>query len=172
VHSGVLALFQELIPQLNSIFRTAAGRFDRTVISGHSLGAAIASLTSVHLAAVVTPNLPIFTYVFGEPRVGNIAYATCIQNLFSSRFWRVNNLDDLIPTLPLPIMPNVAVPTMPFVYEMEGDIVSFRLNWASQTLNHGINIYIAFLQSLQAASSSLPITPAGTLTNTRVVANM
>lgn len=72
----------------------------KVVVTGHSLGGALASLTAAALVydgVVPASNLELYTY--GMPRVGDKSYAHGIDRLLTSR-WNVVNDRDLVPHLP------------------------------------------------------------------------
>ena len=73
------------------------------VVTGHSLGAALASLTAVTLKANFL-NTPLKAYTFGQPRTGNKAYADLIENLIGANniFRAVHTTGGLDPTCPCP----------------------------------------------------------------------
>ena len=69
-------------------------------VTGHSLGAAIASLASTWLAYYnIAPRKNIILYTFGMPRVGNYDYALQHDQLVNNS-WRVVNDNDLAPHFP------------------------------------------------------------------------
>ena len=69
-------------------------------ITGHSLGAAMASLASTWLAYYnIVPRKNIILYTFGMPRVGNYDYALQHDQLLNNS-WRVVNYNDLVPHFP------------------------------------------------------------------------
>jgi len=69
----------------------------RVVVTGHSLGAAVADIYAFFLAK----NYSILPYVLtlGHPRVGNLAFSISYNNMIPISF-RVNNARDLVPHLP------------------------------------------------------------------------
>ena len=69
-------------------------------VTGHSLGAAMASLASTWLAYYnIAPRKNIILYTFGMPRVGDYRYALQHDQLVKNS-WRVVNSDDIVPHLP------------------------------------------------------------------------
>lgn len=71
-------------------------------VSGHSLGAALATLSAMSLYDQGYQS-NVVMYNFGSPRVGNTGFYT----LFASRFgdaWRVTHWRDLVPHVPLKSM--------------------------------------------------------------------
>jgi predicted lipase len=76
----------------------AGGNVTSIKITGHSLGAALATMLAVDLAANGVWVNPI-VYTFGSPRVGDKVFAGTYDN-FVATSWRVSNLNDLVPKLP------------------------------------------------------------------------
>lgn len=70
----------------------------RLLVTGHSLGGAIAALASTILADE-NPSRIVSLYTFGEPRVGDYGYAQTHDRLVSDS-WRVVHLVDIVPHLP------------------------------------------------------------------------
>lgn len=102
------------------------------IITGHSLGAAVATLLAIRLGREFTVHL----YTFASPRV-----CDHIPNVMSS-FWRIQNTSDPIPTLPLAVMPNLTDPENPFFFTHGGKLVSFTDNLLSLSNNHLMATYI------------------------------
>ncbi|MGA3294776.1 MAG: lipase family protein [Candidatus Acidiferrales bacterium] len=97
VHLGFLVFFILLAEQIFD----AAKQFNTSslcLVTGHSLGAALAVLASPVLK-LVTGNQVIQMYNFAGPRVGNTAFADGYNELVPESF-RVVNLADMIPMLP------------------------------------------------------------------------
>ncbi|KAL4069868.1 Alpha/Beta hydrolase protein [Scleroderma yunnanense] len=70
---------------------------------GHSLGGALAELDCLFMTLNLPSGTPIKGVTFGTPRVGDLPWAT----LFDSKvkdFQRINNMHDIIPTLPPPVV--------------------------------------------------------------------
>ena len=78
-------------------------------VTGHSTGAAMASLASTWLAYYnITPRENIILYTFGSPRVGDYKYALQHDQLVNKTSWRIVNDVDLLPHFPAVYKPNVA----------------------------------------------------------------
>lgn len=68
-------------------------------VTGHSLGAALATLAAVHISKLVGGKIPVHLYTFASPRVGDRTFA----NHFSSiDAYRIINSEDLIQSVLLP----------------------------------------------------------------------
>jgi len=73
---------------------------NKVVVTGHSLGAAIAIMDALMLKQNLDPSVEITTTVFGLPRGGNAAWANFIDATLSSTMTHVTNQNDPVPTLP------------------------------------------------------------------------
>ena len=69
----------------------------KVLVTGHSLGAAIASLDGMMLRMKLDPSIAVTTTVFGLPRVGNKAWADLVDATVSTRWGRG-------PTLPAGVL--------------------------------------------------------------------
>ncbi|KAG9395362.1 Lipase (class 3) [Carpediemonas membranifera] len=70
-------------------------------VTGHSLGGAMATLCAVDLrtSGVVSHSLPLGTYTFGEPRVGDSAFKNLVDRTVDYHY-RVVHYADLVPHVP------------------------------------------------------------------------
>ena len=71
--------------------------FHNVVVTGHSLGAAIAQLISMELYAV---NIDNQVFNFGQPRIGNSDYAAFVNKLTAGILWRFTHNKDPVPHIP------------------------------------------------------------------------
>lgn len=67
------------------------------VITGHSLGAAVATIAGAYFRSV-GHNCDIYTY--GSPRVGNNAFANYASSTSQGSIYRITHLNDPVPQLP------------------------------------------------------------------------
>ena len=89
VHHGFNEALNEVWSEVEPELRTIATPL---FFTGHSLGAALATLAG----ARATANLPLAVYAFGSPRVGNKKFAQA----YPARLYRVVNNRDLVATVP------------------------------------------------------------------------
>lgn len=133
VHAGFLDLYQSLAAQVQE----AAKTFNPALpcyITGHSLGAALATLAALDLALTI-PKLKsrIQLYTYASPRVGTPEFATRHSKLLPNSY-RVVNLGDTIPlTPPFEVYGNR--------YSHLGQMWSFLANVGDITRNHMIVTY-------------------------------
>jgi len=117
VHTGFSVLFAQIQPRLKQLILGNISCVDRIIVSGHSLGAAVSSLSAAYISSNLTTK-PVFVYTFGKPRVGNISYANCIDLHFTNRFWRIENESDIVCNIPLSAMPNTSNYNQPWIYQV------------------------------------------------------
>jgi len=102
-HSGFLNAYTSVRPVLLQLLKEHGldldGDAGTLLVTGHSLGGALAMLTAVDLAQL-GPRLA--TYTFGQPRVGNrvLAKAAAIRCATSEGPYRVVVANDVVPRLP------------------------------------------------------------------------
>lgn len=104
VHSGFLGAYYSVKPRLRELLDRLIDSPGWTVlVTGHSLGGALATLCSFELAnrIYVDGHAPaaVRCYTFGSPRVGNGVFAGRFRESVPDN-WRVHNRDDLIPMVP------------------------------------------------------------------------
>lgn len=73
---------------------------NKIVVTGHSLGAAIAIMDALMLKQNLDPSVEITTTLFGLPRGGNAAWANFIDATLSNTMTHISNQNDPVPTLP------------------------------------------------------------------------
>ncbi|CAD8199787.1 unnamed protein product [Paramecium pentaurelia] len=99
VHSGFLDAFNSIKPQVDSLFTKYRGLYPKAIIhvTGHSLGAAMATLYTTELAiAGYTVQLS----TFGLPRVGDTAYYNYFSSFTKVTHFRVVHEKDAVPHVP------------------------------------------------------------------------
>ncbi len=120
VHQGFynsyLSVQQQLLDALNSVPDASSVNVQ---ITGHSLGAAIACLCAYDLSSSFPLDV---LYTFGQPRVGNAAFASAYAAVVSE--FRLVHWRDIVPHLPLEDMGFTHVPTEVWYQE---DNVTFQV---------------------------------------------
>ncbi|KAH8830094.1 alpha/beta-hydrolase [Flagelloscypha sp. PMI_526] len=100
VHGGFQDAFKassdQIFPVINNLIQEKGTK--DIVVTGHSLGGALAQLAAMHMALTI-PDANIQLTTFGMPRVGNPAWASAVTDKVPNRT-RVNNQDDLVPIIP------------------------------------------------------------------------
>lgn len=104
VHQGFQEALQAVWPAsgaASALAKRLASRGNRKVwITGHSLGGALAELCAVK--AFFGAGVPVEgVYTFGQPRVGDNAYASQVHQTLGPRIFRFVNHRDIVPRVPL-----------------------------------------------------------------------
>lgn len=103
VHGGYVDAWNSASAQVLDAINTEMNTHEgyALIVTGHSLGASLASLASTSMASL-NLGMNITTYTFGQPRTGNPAYANMVdQVLPSGKMYRVTHSNDGVPqTIP------------------------------------------------------------------------
>ncbi|XP_044495748.1 phospholipase A1-II 1-like isoform X1 [Mangifera indica] len=111
-------------------------------ITGHSLGAALATLNAADIVSHgYNKEFLVTTFVFGSPKVGNKAFKTEFNKHEKLRLLRVENANDLITKLP------------PKYYAKVGKEIRFNRTSASliengKSIDHSLKNYVEELRAL------------------------
>jgi predicted lipase len=70
------------------------------VVTGHSLGAALALLELVYLPLHVPEGTRVSAFTYGMPRVGNEPFANYVDATHNGNLTHINNKEDVIPIVP------------------------------------------------------------------------
>jgi pimeloyl-ACP methyl ester carboxylesterase len=101
VHRGFLGAFRSLQPGIEASVDALLLRYPhaKVAITGHSLGAAMATHAAIALGLVKGLDLDPVVYTFGQPRVGDPKFAAWFAARFGSWF-RVVHWNDPVPHVP------------------------------------------------------------------------
>ena len=104
VHAGFLTAINSILPDLLAFLvppkvQGAERKASRVLLlTGHSLGGALAVLAAWFLQA---QGLPVHSiYTFGQPRVGDRTFATHYSSLLGAKTYRTVNQNDIVPRVP------------------------------------------------------------------------
>lgn len=99
VHNGFYSAFKAFRPSLEEAmkFVRREHREAQLVVTGHSLGGALATLAGSYLRK---KGIHADIYTFGSPRVGNKAFASWVSNQSNGKTYRVTNKKDPVTSLP------------------------------------------------------------------------
>lgn len=86
-----------MLPALHAA--VAASGAKTIIVTGHSLGAAMAELAAIDLKLNVYPSMRFASYTQGTPRVGNPAFATLFDQQIDVSFREIHQAD-CVPHLP------------------------------------------------------------------------
>ena len=146
VHTGWMTLYETIRHSLTSNLAAACVGCDQLLVTGHSLGAALAVLAAPDILRNMPPNLEPRVTTFAGPRAGLHDFAAAFNMTIESCF-RVVNQIDVVPHLPLPF------PWLP--YEHVGVAVAVDSGGPTdQVYRHSLAAYRKGLDNLAAAPSS------------------
>lgn len=99
VHAGFYRAEQAFVNNLKMEVSSLLSKFPSysIVVTGHSLGAAMATLTALDLSSITANSVTLIN--FGSPRVGNEAFAAFASEIIKIRY-RVTHYRDVVPHLP------------------------------------------------------------------------
>ena len=97
MHTGFTKAYLAVRSQLHSMIKRS--EVTHWIVTGHSLGGALAKLCAVDLQYNFSPAVSVEVYTFGAPRVGNRAFADSYNRRVPST-WRFVNGNDVVSGLP------------------------------------------------------------------------
>lgn len=119
VHSGYLKDFRGMKSQVRTALLNLKSKHPKAEIAfiGHSMGAALATLTFVDLYQEINPD---YFYVYGMPRTGNQAFVDFVDRNFPEIMKvRVNHYKDIVPRIPAKTLGYRHFKTEVFYYEKD-----------------------------------------------------
>jgi len=99
VHAGFLRQYTDLNSQIRTYLRLTYGPTKEIIVTGHSLGGALATLFAADIAYHIT-TMTVRCYPFCSPRVGDKQFVRCINGIRNLSILRINNSYDIIPCFP------------------------------------------------------------------------
>eukprot|EP01132_Coremiostelium_polycephalum_P008237 gene8237-10125_t len=103
VHSGFYQAYNHVKAQVESGLQNVTKlcpTCTKFIITGHSLGGALAILAATDIYDSGLSTLPVEIYTFGAPRVGNVAFVEYFETTVIQSVWRLVNNRDIVPHLP------------------------------------------------------------------------
>ncbi|KAF5379446.1 hypothetical protein D9615_006564 [Tricholomella constricta] len=102
VHEGFQKTFERTADSvLGGVQAALASKgVNKVLVTGHSLGAAMALMDALMLKQNLDPSVEIKATLFGLPRAGNAAWADFVDATLGDTMTRVSNQNDPVPTLP------------------------------------------------------------------------
>lgn len=95
---------------LNKLAKEGDGQKKKIYVTGHSLGAALATLSTLHIAE---NNFSPTLYAFASPRVGNLKFAQRFsEKVVYAKTFRIANCEDLVNGLPTGTITELTGPEM------------------------------------------------------------
>lgn len=144
-HSGFLDAYSAVREAVAGAVRASLAPGRGLWITGHSLGGAVAVLAAADLVGMAAATgSPIRAYTIAAPKAGDGG----LRDWFAARsgpglsLWALENMDDVIPSLPLAANPNAADPQTPYVYDQPSRRRAlFVDNRGCLATNHGLDVY-------------------------------
>ncbi|MUL82969.1 MULTISPECIES: lipase family protein [unclassified Mycolicibacterium] len=146
VHMGWMTLYETIRDSLVSNLAAACAGCDQLLVTGHSLGAALAVLAAPDILRNMPPNLEPKVTTFAGPRAGLHDFAAAFNMTIESCF-RVVNQIDVVPHLPL------SFPWLPYEHVGVGVAVDSG-GPTDQVYRHSLAAYGKGLDNLTAAPAS------------------
>jgi hypothetical protein len=100
VHQGFHIVFKSIVKSLSKGTTQHLGGLDQIVVTGHSLGAAVAILAAFYLAEKAA-KIPIQLWSFAGPRVAYPDFKYSYESALAKTY-RIVNKWDLVPKMPIP----------------------------------------------------------------------
>jgi predicted lipase len=163
VHTGFLSAYESIIADLTAHLREIVVSNRPVIVTGHSLGGALAILAALELKRHGFNITQVYT--FGQPRVGNKAFAAMYNAVLKDSTFALVNEGDPVPLLPpllngyrdcgTEIFLRKSGGTLidPFIgFELFVDIFGAIQSWRNYRLgllpNHFLNTYKSRIQLL------------------------
>jgi hypothetical protein len=94
VHTGFLAAYKSVKTDMMNTIKSLSTKFSNIILTGHSLGGALASILALDLHLNGYRNIEIST--FGEPRIGNEVFADYFAKVITKCHRVVKNKDIVV----------------------------------------------------------------------------
>ena len=142
VHKG----FQNMYLKYQPYIWAAIKKYNPKVlwVAGHSLGAALTVLTAYDVSSFVPA---VNAYTFASPKVGNADFVDAFNLLSNVALEQYVNEADVVPWIPLSVMPNAWIPVNPLFYEhIQADKMhTFYVNNKSWQNNHSLALHMSLI---------------------------
>jgi predicted lipase len=139
VHAGFMDAYSKFRENMLDTIKKEGP--SQIIVGGHSLGAAISTICGVELFG---KGFNTIIYNFASPRVAGENFKKIIDNS-KIPIYRIVNEEDIVPTLPPSIVPNLKEIKKPFFYTHCGEQKSFSINRFSFINNHIMSCYKEYL---------------------------
>ena len=143
VHAGFLRTYMRVRDAMLDAIRGSARPGAPVWIAGHSMGGAVGAIAAYDMSAFPDAR-PLRLYTFGAPKAGGHGLRDRFASIGTEALTAcaVQNLDDVVPTLPLASNPNSAAPNQPLVYDQPCPVRAlFSANRGCLALNHSLATY-------------------------------
>ena len=144
VHEGFLTAFISIVPDLVAFLAPPHAPRPAPrgplLLTGHSLGGALAVLAAwwlQHLGFTIHS-----VYTFGQPRVGDRAFASLYSALLGTKTYRTVNQNDLVPRVPGVLLGYSHAGELAFINTV-GSLV-LNPSWFSRLISDALGLYHAY----------------------------
>ncbi|KAA8652647.1 lipase family protein [Aspergillus tanneri] len=105
LHKGFSTAWEGVQQDIISVIKNMKQKYPsyKFIVTGHSLGGALATIAGAHLRKV--ENIPCDIYTYGSPRVGNDKFAELVSETVLGDTARITHLNDVVPLVPGPRLP-------------------------------------------------------------------
>ena len=157
VHQGFVDVYMNFRNDLLSTLKTLdPDKTNTIIISGHSLGAAVATLVGLDLLQSGYTPTNVVVYAFASPRVGDNTFKNFVDDELKLPLYRLVNISDVVPNMPLSVSSNIDDSSNPYIYLHCGVLVPFQINRLSILNNHLMPTYMAGLETQLTPISPFP----------------
>eukprot|EP01034_Spumella_vulgaris_P037628 gene37628-46421_t len=169
VHKGFLEQFHAVRTPLTNFLKDHEGDYNRIVITGHSLGGALASIAGAYFSHLHL-GVEVAVHTFGSPRVGNKAFGRYFSEHMAEH-WRVVNEEDPAPLVPMSwrfshipgnlLTLDADCPSHYFVGLRDSEwyarcgVTFATLDWCSLLEPHSTAVYIHNINALASSTASV-----------------
>lgn len=155
VHKGFQKMYLSYQPYIMKVLRSTAP--SEVWIAGHSLGAALSLLGAYDMSSAF-PSLAVMCFTFAPPKLGNSTFVTSFNAQPNIQLVQYVNESDLVPLIPLSVMPNTWVPKRPLFYEhiQPEKMNLFNINNKSWQNNHSLALHMAVIDGVYQPVTLLP----------------
>jgi hypothetical protein len=98
VHDGFYKCFTSVKADINKFLNENGRMKKKIVVTGHSLGGAVATLIAAYIRG--TFHSDVMLYTFGSPRVGDADFVNHYSQADKVHAWRLFNVCDVVPLVP------------------------------------------------------------------------
>lgn len=102
VHSGFYTAYSSVASRIRSSLKSliSAHPGATLMITGHSLGGALATFAALDIKRNIKPSNQILFYTFGSPRCGNQVFTDYVMTQYPRSYNRVTHYTDLVVQMP------------------------------------------------------------------------
>jgi hypothetical protein len=148
VHKGFQKMYLSYRPYL--VTKLAEYAVTEVCVAGHSLGAALSLLAAYDLASALGSDVQVNCFTFAPPKLGDATFVMTFNSLPNIKLTQYLNEADLVPLLPLSVMPNTWSPKKPLFYEhvQPEKFNLFNINNKSWQNNHSLVLHMDVIDGL------------------------